>query len=67
MDIDSLGDTWISYGVIVKLPLKETTHIKEYLKEKGVFVYDKVSLGRLILREETPQPSGNNEGVDIEK
>lgn len=61
-----LGDTWVSFGVVMRLPLKETTHIEEYLRAKGVYVYDKVSLGKLILKEQSP-PSGSNEGVEDEQ
>ena len=43
----------------MRLPLKETKHIEEYLKQKGMLVFDRVSLGRPILKDETP-PSGNN-------
>jgi len=63
---DEFGETWVTYGVIMRLPFKEIKHIQQILKDRGMHVYDRISIGRLIIKEEIP-PSGSNEGGDVEK
>ena len=57
--MDREEKVWISYGVILKMPIDEIHELKNYLKEKGYYIhFDKKSPYRLFLKEEF-HPSGN--------
>ena len=58
-------DMWINYGLIARLPLKEVKAIKSFLEENNIkLVYDKVSIGHLLIKEKYPSGSLNPEGTD---
>jgi hypothetical protein len=58
MDEDSFIETWVNYGLIVRLPFKDISILKEFCKEKGIrVIFDKASLSHIIIKEVSP--SGN--------
>ena len=58
------GETWVTYGIIMRVPFRNINVIQQFLKDKATFVYDKASIGKLIIKEQAP--SGSTEGVDVE-
>ena len=50
--------TWVTYGLVVKLPFCEIDNLKKLVESNGYrFVYDLTSLYKIRLVEELPSPS----------
>ena len=57
--MDRNDKVWISYGIILKIPIDEIQELRDYLEKQGYYIhFDKKSPYRLFLKEEY-HPSGS--------
>jgi len=63
---NELLDMYCNYAIVVRLQYKQISDIKEFFEDNGIReIYDRASLGRIYLKEETP-PSVNNDGGNFD-
>ena len=56
---EELMNTWVNYGIVIRLPFKDIHKIIEFCKDNDIrVIYNKASLSHLLIKE--LPPSGNS-------